>query len=119
MAYGIIGSYKNYIDRPRTKTHEQFNKAMLQIQIEFEYGFAIYQNLWTWNGFHLSFKVCQGAAVCYSVLVLLANIWTCIQGNQTSTRFRCMPFSLEDYLKSFFDNNEEDKYENEEGNLVS
>lgn len=37
----------------------------------------------------------------YTVLwdsVLLANIWTCMRGNQTSARFGCMPCAVEEYL---------------------
>lgn len=117
--YGIMGPYKNYADRPRTEAHEQFNKAMSRVQIEVKHSFAIHQNLWTWNGFHLGLKLSQGAAVTYAVSILLANIWTCVRGNQTSTRFMCMPPSLEDYLQSLIDNNEEDEHNNNEGNAVS
>ncbi len=35
----------------------------------------------------------------YAVSVLLANIWTCLRGNQTSVRFRCAPPEVEDYLR--------------------
>lgn len=71
---------------------------MSKLRIKVEHGFALHQNLWTWNGFHLGLKLCQGAAVCYAVSVLLANIWTCMRGNQTSLRFSCMPPALEEYL---------------------
>ena len=71
---------------------------MSRLRIEVEQGFALHQNLWTWNGFHLGLKLRQGAAVCYAVSVLLANIWTCIRGNQTSLRFACMPPAVEKYL---------------------
>ena len=96
--YGIMGPYKNYPGRPRTAAHNRFNKMMSKLRIEVEHGCAIHQNLWTWNGFHLGLKLGQGAAVCYAVSVLLANAWTCMRGNQTSTRFSCMPPDLENYL---------------------
>ena len=96
--YGIMGPYRNYPNRPRTPAHDQFNKAMSRLRIEVEHGFAIHQNLWTWNGFHLGLKLRQGAAVGYAVSVLLANVWTCLRGNQTSMRFSCMPPAVEEYL---------------------
>lgn len=68
-----------------------------------EHGFAIYQNLWIWNGFYLDLELSQGVAVCYVVLVLLANIWTCIRSNQTSIRFAYAPLALETYLKLLAD----------------
>lgn len=107
--YGIMGPYKNYADRPRSEAHEQFNKAMSRVRIEVEHGFAIHQKLWTWNGFHLGLKLSPGAVVCYTISVLLANIWTCVRGNQTSTRFMCMPPSLEDYLQRLINNNEDER----------
>lgn len=105
--------YKNYLGRPRTVAHNKFNKMMSKLRIEVEYGFAIYQNLWTWNGFHLGLKLGQGAVVCYAVFVLLANAWTCMRGNQTSTQFSCMPLKLDNYLTLPL---EEDADGNENGN---
>ena len=96
--YGIMGPYKTYLGRPRTPAHNRFNKRMSKLQIEVDHGFAIHQNLWTWNGFPLGLKLRQGAAVCYAVSVLLTNAWTCLRGNQTSKRFDCMPPELKDYL---------------------
>ena len=55
--YGIMGPYKNYPNRSRTAAHNQFNKAMAKLCIEVEYRFALHQNLWTWNGFHLRLKL--------------------------------------------------------------
>ena len=69
-----MGPYKNFPNRSRTPAHNRFNKAMAKLRIEVEHGFALHQNLWTWNGFHLGLKLRQGAAVCYAVSVLLANI---------------------------------------------
>lgn len=40
--------------------------------------------------------------------VLLANIWTCLQGNQTSFWFACSPLALEDYLQLSENGNEEE-----------
>ena len=97
--YGIMGPYKNYPTRPRTPAQYQFNRIMSWLRIEVEHGFAIHQNLWTWNGFHLVLKVHQGAAVCYAIAVLLASFWTCMRGNQTSLRFSCALPLLEDYLQ--------------------
>ncbi len=55
--YGIMGLYRNYPNRLRTPTQDKFNKVMARLRIEVEHGFAIHQNLWTWNGFHLQLKV--------------------------------------------------------------
>ena len=97
--YGIMGPFKNHQDRPRTSAQYAYNLRMSRLRIEVEHGFALHQNLWTMNGFHISLKVGQGAAVCYAVSVLLANIWTCLRGNQTSQRFRIAPPNVEDYLR--------------------
>lgn len=72
---------------------------MAKLRIEVKYGFAIHQNLWTWNGFHLGLKLGQRVVVYYAVLVFLAtNAWTCMRGNQTSTQFSCIPPDLKNYL---------------------
>lgn len=96
--YSIMGPYKNYPNYPRTAAYDRFNKAISRLRIEVEHGFAIHQNLWTWNSFHLGLRLQQGAVISYAVSVLLANAWTCMRGNQTSQRFGCMPPALEDYL---------------------
>ncbi len=93
-----MGPYKNYPGRPRTPAQEKFNKVISRLRIEVEHGFAIHQNLWTWNGFHLGLKIRQGAAIGYAVSVLLSNIWTCMRGNQTSYRFAYAPPAVEEYL---------------------
>lgn len=107
--YSIMGPYKNYPNWPGTAAHNRFNKTMAKLRIEVEHGFALHQNLWTWNGFHLGLKLQQGAAVCYALAVLLANAWTCMRGNQTSLRFRCMPPVLENYL--FLQENDDEDME--------
>lgn len=71
---------------------------MSRLRIEVEHGFAIHQNLWTWNGFHLGLKIRQAAAIGYAVSVLLSKIWTCMKGNQTSYWFACAPPAVEEYL---------------------
>lgn len=43
--YSIIEPYKNYLGRPRTPAHNQFNKIISKLRIEVEHGFAIHQNL--------------------------------------------------------------------------
>ncbi len=101
--YGIMGPYKNYLSHSCTLAQEQFNKIMSRLQIEVEYGFAIHQNLWTWNRFHLGLKVSQGLPVYYAISVFLVNIWICIRGNQTSIRFVCAPSALETDLKLLVD----------------
>lgn len=42
--YDIIGTYKNYPGRPRTFTHNQFNKIISKLKLEVKHGVAIYQN---------------------------------------------------------------------------
>lgn len=49
--------------------------------------------------------------------VLLANIWTCLQGNQTSQRFGCAPPSIEEYLALPVDENSSSEAEAEEDPL--
>ena len=93
-----MGPYKTYPNRPRTAAHNRFNKTMSRLPIEVEHGFALHQNLWTWNGFHLGLKLRQGAAIYYAVSAPLANAWTCLRANQTSQRFGCMPPPVEEYL---------------------
>lgn len=116
--YGIMGPYKNYPNRPRTAAHNRFNKTMSRLRIEVEHGFALHQNLWTWNGFHLGLKLRQGAAICYAISVLLANIWTCLRGNQTSQRFDCAPPAVEEYLALPLDENSSSEEDPLEGQRV-
>ena len=97
--YGIMGPYRNYPNCLRNPAQDKFNKVMARLRIEVEHGFPIHQNLWTWNGFHLQLKVRQGAAIGYAVSVVLGNIWTCLQGNQTGVRFRYAPPEVEKYLR--------------------
>lgn len=89
---------------------------MARLRIEVEHGFAIHQNLWTWNGFHLNLKIRQGAAVEYTVSVLLSNIWTCLRGNQTSFRFRCALPEVEEYLQLYEEEDSADEGLEIEGN---
>lgn len=74
--HAIMRLSKNYSNCLCTLTQDKFNKVMMRLRIEIEHGFAIHQNFWTWNDFHLQLKVQQSAVVGYAVLVLLANIWT-------------------------------------------
>ena len=99
--YGIMGPYKRKPGVARTPQQSRFNKRMAKLRIEVEHGFAIHQNLWTYNGFHLSLKLRQGAAMAYAVAVLMANIWTCMRGNQTSRRLHCAPPNVEEYLSKY------------------
>lgn len=43
--YTIMRPYKNYPGRPRTVTHNRFNKMISELRIEIKYDFAIHQNL--------------------------------------------------------------------------
>ena len=45
IIYSIMTSYKNYPNRSRTATHNQFNKAMAKLNIELKHRFVFYQNL--------------------------------------------------------------------------
>ena len=110
--------YKNYPNHARTAAHNRFNKTISRLCIEVEHEFALYQNLWTWNGFHLDLKLCQGAAICYVVSVLLANIWTYLQGKQTSQRFCCAPSAVEEYLALLVDENSSSEEDPKEGQGV-
>ena len=47
IIYDIMDPYRNYLNRSKTITYNQFNIIILCLYIEVEYGFAIYQNLWT------------------------------------------------------------------------
>lgn len=42
IIYGIMGPYKNYLQKSRTATQEKFNKTMAKLRIKVKYGFAIY-----------------------------------------------------------------------------
>lgn len=97
--YKIMRPYKNYLSWPQILAQTKFNKAMAWLQIEVEHGFTLHQNLWTWNGFYLNLKIWQRTAVRYTVLVILLNIWTCLQNNQTSFRYCYSPPEVEEYLQ--------------------
>lgn len=85
------------------------------LPIKIEHGFVLHQNFWTWNNFHLGLKFYQKAAIYYAISAFLANAWTCLQGNQTSQRFGCMPPLIEKYLAlQVEDSSKEDAEENQE-----
>lgn len=99
-SYGIMGSYRAFANRPVTHIQKKFNRRMSKLRIAVEHGFALHQNLWTFNGFRLGLKIEQSpVAAYYVVAVLLSNIYTCLRGNQTSKQFAMDPPSLEEYLK--------------------
>ena len=55
--YGIMKPYRYYSNCLHTPAQDKFNKVMAILRIKVEHSFAIHQNLWTWNGFHLQLKV--------------------------------------------------------------
>lgn len=117
LVYKIIGPYKHYLGQSKTLAQNWFNKIISKLRIEVDYGFAIHQNLWTWNSFHLSLKLSQGATVCYAISVLLTNIWTYLQDNQTSIQFDYILPEIENYL-SFLDEEEKSSKEEENGLVI-
>lgn len=98
IIYNIIILYQIYINWLKTATYDKFNKAMSRLRIKIKHGFAIHQNFWTWNSFHLGLKFWQKVVVRYVVFVLLINVWTCFSDNQTSILFLYMLPVLEQYL---------------------
>lgn len=58
--------------------YNQFNKTISKLLIKFKHDFAIYQNLWIWNSFHLVLKLRQKTAIYYTISMLLTNTWTYI-----------------------------------------
>lgn len=94
-----MGPYKNYFGRHQTLAQKKFNKAITKLQIKVKHGFAIHQNLWTWNGFYLGLKISKKAVAEHAILVLILNIWTCMRGNQTSYWFAYTPLLVIEYLQ--------------------
>lgn len=100
IVYSIMGPYKNYPQKSRIATEEKFNKTMAKLQIELEYGFAIYQNLQAWNNYYLQLKVLQGVVIRYVILAFLLNIQIYLRKNQTSYQFAHVLLAIEKYLKN-------------------
>lgn len=42
IVYGIMESYKNHFNHPKTTIHDQFNKTISRLRIKVEHSFAIY-----------------------------------------------------------------------------
>ena len=86
-----------------TLTPEQceWNKAMGRVRISVEHGFGLV--LQDWPFLHVFWKMKIFGNACgtlYRVAVLLTNAHTCLVPNQTSTRYNCMPPTLEEYFHS-------------------
>jgi hypothetical protein len=94
-----MGAYKNPAGGRMTATQRLFNSQMSSCRISVEHGFAHVQNKWLKNAFHHSLRSMSSPVAAYFMTaVLLANIYTCLRGNQISKRFDIEPPSLAEYF---------------------
>ena len=95
-----MGAYRRPAGGHLTHRQALFNSQMSSCRISVENGFAHVQNKWMRNAFHHSLRSLSSPVAAYFVTaVLLANLYTCLRGNQISSRFGLVPPSLEEYLQ--------------------
>ena len=103
-AYGgsrvVMGAYRRLPGVNLTPQQHLFNTEMSSCRVSVEHGFAHVQNRWMKNAFHHSLRLGSSPVACYyTSSVLLANIYTCLRGNQISMRFGIGPPLLEEYMQ--------------------
>jgi hypothetical protein len=85
LSYGIMSAFKAQPGAPLDPIQQAINTAMSSVRISVEHGFAKTMMLWSFNGFKYNLKVGLSPVGGYfMVAVLLCNIHTCFNGNQTS-----------------------------------
>ncbi|OJD28029.1 hypothetical protein ACJ73_00559 [Blastomyces percursus] len=98
-SFATIGAYEKTRGRDLTAEQARFNKDMSERRIAVEYGFSWVQKYWSRSSYHLS--NCIGISAVgstYLIACLLANIMTCLRGNQISKDFNCPPPRLHEYM---------------------
>ena len=72
---------------------------MSKKRVSVEYGYGFVQKYWTKNWFSLANWIGSSpVAAYYLAACLMANIMTCLRGNQISIQFDCIPPSLNEYF---------------------
>jgi AraC-like DNA-binding protein len=95
----VMGAYKKPPGAQLTPEQALFNREMSACRISVEHGFAHVQNRWMRNAFqHVCRIGSSPLAAYYTSAVLLANIYTCLRGNQISKKFGLRPPTLEEYM---------------------
>jgi hypothetical protein len=97
-----MGSYRKPRGGQLTQQQRQFNTNMSRRRISVEHGFGHVQRHWLQSSYHLNQRIGHTpVGTYYLVGLLLANIMTCLRGNQISDQFDCDPPTLPEYFAAF------------------
>lgn len=95
----VMGAYKKPPWAQLTPEQALFNREMSACRISVDHGFAHVQNKRMSNAFQHACRIGSSPlAACYTSAVLLANMYTCLRGNQISKKFGRPP-TLEEYME--------------------
>lgn len=105
IVYGDSGySWRVYLEVPfaganLSAVQKAFNKAMSAVRISVEWYFKCVKQLWSFVDSKRKLRVRQmPVGLVYQAAVLLTNLHNCIQPNEISQYFACVPPSLEAYI---------------------
>jgi len=99
LSIGVLAPYRALPKCPLNGLLANVNAHMSELYISVEHGFGKVMMLWSYNGYKLGLKVgLSPVAAYFMVSVLLCNLHSFLNGNQTSMKFRCHPPSVHNYL---------------------
>lgn len=69
------------------------------LRVSVEHGFGKVMMLWGYGGFKMGLKIgISSVAACFMASILLCNMHSCLNGNQTNKTFGCILPSIEMHL---------------------
>lgn len=99
LSYGIMSAYRALPDCLLNPVLQEVNAFMSSFRVSVENSFGKVLTLWGFNGDKANLKIgLSPVAAYFTVSVLLANVHSCIYGNQTRQPFDCQPPTLKEYL---------------------
>lgn len=101
LSYGVLSSYTALPHRPLNPLLAEVNAHMSSLRISVEHGFGKLMMLWGFNSYKMGLKIgLSPVAAYFMVSILLCNIHSCFNSNQTSEKFRCQPPTVHENLVS-------------------
>jgi len=99
LSFGILAPYQARPNRPLNNLLANVNVHMSELRISVEHGFGKVMTLWGYNGYKLGLKIgLSPVAAYFMVSVLLCNLYSCLNRNQTCKKFLCDHPSVHNYL---------------------
>jgi len=99
LSFGILAPYQARSNQPLNALLANVNAHMSEMRISVENGYGNMMILWGYNGYKMGLKMgLSPVAAYFMVSVLLCNLHSCLNRNQTSKKFHCDPPSVHNYL---------------------